>query len=305
MASCQDYRQSYFYVTLTANVIENNSAGGYSVVSWSLDMHHGRMAINNPSTWNVYIDGQHTAITLYGWNSPSGSYDKNIGSGTTTIWHTDAKTIGFSFDSAVNWNISGSNLGGVRASGTLDLPQLAVAPTPPNSVSVSGGNNGWLSKDSPLCNVSWSGATRGTYTITTYNIDVTKNGWGSITTPVSQNANNATSGSANNVSFASLGLSGGETVHLRVAMMTTRGDWMLSYWGGSFKIYSNPTAPTTFSTPSSQEIDTSFNISWSGAKAGSNGIAGYDLQVRGYNGSSWSDWYNVLVCKNQSSCRSP
>jgi len=34
---------------------------------------------------------------------------------------------------------------------------------------------------------------------------------------------------------------------------------------------------------------------------GSNGIAGYDLQGRAYNGSTWTDWTNILVCANQSS----
>lgn len=299
MAQAQDWRYSYFYATLTADVIENNSSGGYSRVSWSLVLHTSRLNVRS-STWNVYIDGQYTACTLGSQSLPSGSHDLWIGDGVATIWHTNAKTITCSFDSDVNWNISGRKLGGMGASCTLDLPQLAVAPTPPNSVSVSGGSNGWLSVDNPTFNVSWSGASAGTYTITQYNIDVTKNNWGSITTPATK-ATSGTSGSINNVSAASLSLSGGETVKVRVAMMTTRGDWLLSYWGGSFKMYSNPTAPTTFNVPSSQEIDTAFNISWSGAKAGSNGIAGYDLEIRAYNGSSWTDWVRLLNCKNQTS----
>ena len=299
MAEAQDWRYSYFYATLTANVTDNNSSGGYSKVSWSLVLHCSRLNVAS-STWNVYIDGQHTACTLGAQNLGSGSHDLWIGGGDAYIYHTSAKTITCSFDTPINWNISGRNLGGMSASCTLDLPQLAVAPTPPNSVSVSGGSSGWLSIDNPTFNVSWSGASAGTYTITQYNIDVTKNDWGSIITPATQGSN-ATSGSINNVSAASLGLSGNETIRVRVAMMTTRGDWLLSYWGGSFRTYSNPTAPTTFNVPSSQEIDTAFNINWSGARAGSNGIAGYDLEIRAYNGSSWTDWTRLYNCVNKTS----
>lgn len=188
----------------------------------------------------------------------------------------------------------------MSASGSIWLDQLAVPPTPPNSVTVTGGTNGYLDINNPVCNVSWSGATRGTYTITTYNIDTTKNNFASIATPYSANANNNTSGSANNVSFASLGLSGGETVRLRVAMMTTRGDWMLTNWGGSFRIVSHPTPPK-ITAPANVEIDTNFSVTWSGARAGTLGIAGYDLEIRGYNGSTWSNWYRVFTCKNQTS----
>lgn len=302
MAQAQDYRYSYFYVTLTANVTENNSSGGYSKISWSLVLHTSRLNVGS-STWNVYIDGQHYACTLKAINVGRGSHNYTIGSGTTTVYHTAAKTITCSFNSNVNWIISGRKLGGMSASCTLDLPQLAVAPTPPTSVSVSGGTGGYLPVSSPLFNVSWSGATRGTYTITQYNIDVTKNNWASLNTPATK-PTNATSGSLSNVSFAGLGLRGGETVKVRVAMMTTRGDWLLSYWGGSFHIYSNPTAPTTFNVPTTQEIDTSFNIAWSGAKAGSEGISRYQLQRRVYNGSSWGDWV-TLVDKNTTSYSSP
>ncbi len=38
-----------------------------------------------------------------------------------------------------------------------------------------------------------------------------------------------------------------------------------------------------------------------GAKAGSNGIGGYDLEIRAYNGNSWTDWTRLLNCANQTS----
>jgi hypothetical protein len=192
----------------------------------------------------------------------------------------------------------------MSASCTLDLPQLAVSPTLPNSVSVSGGSSGWLPLSNPVCNVSWSGASSGTYYIDMYSIDATRDNWASAPNAGGTiSVANATSGSKSNVNLSSIsGLRGGDTVRIRVGMRTSDGNWWgHTYWGGSFKIYTSPSAPTTFNVKSSQEIDTSFNISWSGASAGSNGIAGYDLEIRAYNGSSWTDWVRLYNCKNTTS----
>ena len=85
-------------------------------------------------------------------------------------------------------------------------------------------------------------------------------------------------------------------------MKTNNGTWWGHiYWNGVLNVYSSPTAPSTFTSPTSVEIDTGFNLTWGGASAGSNGIAGYDLEARAYNGSSWTDWTRILNCKNQSS----
>ena len=61
----------------------------------------------------------------------------------------------------------------------------------------------------------------------------------------------------------------------------------------AMKQHTPPSAPTTFTVPSSQYYSSSFSISWSGATAGSRKIANYDLQARAYNGSSWSNWEAV------------
>lgn len=187
----------------------------------------------------------------------------------------------------------------------FSLPHIDVArpATPPSSVTAtaSDGNGTWLDAANPNINVSWSGASAGTYTISRYSIDASKNSWSSSTN-VDNVYTSSTSGSKNNVSLSSLGLSGGEKVKIRVGLMTSDNQWWgHGYWASEFKVYSRPTAPTTFNTPTSAEIDTSVTISWSGASAGSNGIAGYDLQVRGYNGSSWSSWYTVLSARNVTS----
>lgn len=185
------------------------------------------------------------------------------------------------------------------ASGTLSLPQLAVSPTLPTSINVTGGAGGsWVNKDDPKFNVSWSGATSGTYTIAEYSIDVAlygSNNWwntGSVNT-------SATGGSATRTIS---GASGGQKYQVRVGMKTSNGQWWNhTYWGGTLNVYSSPTAPTTFTAPSSVEIDSGFNLTWGGATAGSNGIAGYDLEARAYNGSSWTDWVRIFSAKNQSS----
>ena len=300
MASCQYWHANYFYITMYADIVETGS--NYHKVHWKLVMHHSRLNVSSFS-FNWYVNDNSGVINYGAINAGRGGQDRTLGEGTVTVWHTDAVNIGFGFSSGIRWKdyTSGGYLAyDPSANGSITLPQLAVAPTPPNSVSVSGGSSGWLSINNPTFNVSWSGASAGTYTITQYNIDVTKNDWASITTPASLSTSN-TYGSLNNVSASSLGLSGGETVRVRVAMMTSRGDWLLSYWGGSFRTYSNPTSPTTFNVPSSQEIDTAFNITWSGASAGSNGIAGYDLEIRAYNGSSWTDWVRLWNCVNKTS----
>lgn len=300
MADCQYWHANYFYITMYTNISETGS--NYHKVYWKLVMHHSKLSVNAFS-FNWYVNNEKGTINYGAIETGSGHQDRTLGEGTVTVWHTDEVKIGFGFSSGIQWQdyTAGGYLAyNPSANGSITLPQLSVAPTPPNNVSVSGGSSGWLPITNPTFNVSWSGASAGTYTITQYNIDVTKNDWASITTPASLSTSN-TYGSLNNVSASSLGLSGGETVRVRVAMMTSRGDWLLSYWGGSFRTYSNPTAPTTFNVPSSQEIDTAFNITWSGAKAGSNGIAGYDLEIRAYNGSSWTDWVRLYNCVNKTS----
>lgn len=243
-------------------------------------------------------------VHYHGFYSGSGSYDRTIGSGETIVYHTAAKNITCSFSGEIHWTISGVFIREMSASCTLSLPQLTVNPTLPNSISVSGGQGGYISKDNPIFNVSWSGAKAGTFTISRYSIDVSKNNWSS-----SYNADNvytsAGSGSKNNVNFSGIGLSGGETIRVRVGMMTTNGTWWgHTYWSGTFKVYSLPSAPSTFNVPATQEIDTAFNVSWSGATAGSEGISKYQLQRRVYNGSSWGDWTTVLD-KNATSYSSP
>ena len=298
MAEAKSTLQSYFYMILNVWVGDTDSYS-YHRLDWSLTIHHSRLSVSGGSA-TVWINGQQKDLSFGSRSTGKGSYDWVVGSGSEYIYHTNAVDVGFSFTMNSRWNIGGKSTYGMSASNCIHVGGFAVSPTPPNSVSVSGGSSGWLPITNPTFNVSWSGASAGTYTITQYNIDVTKNDWASITTPASLSTSN-TYGSLNNVSASSLGLSGGETVRVRVAMMTSRGDWLLSYWGGSFRTYSNPASPTTFNVPSSQEIDTAFNITWSGASAGSNGIAGYDLEIRAYNGSSWTDWVRLWNCVNKTS----
>lgn len=286
--------KSYFYFFMDANV-----AGDGKTVNWALYIHYSRMSVKGGS-WSTNVNGAGYSGGLPAISSGSGSHETCVASGSTYVEHTGAVTIGFSFSCGFSWNIGGTRYNGASASGSLGLPSVAVAPTAPTSVSVSGGTNGYLSTKNPVCNVSWSGASRGTYTITTYNIDTTKNNFASIKTPYSANANNATSGSANNISFASLGLNGGEILKLRVAMMTTEGSWKLRNWSGSFKAYKPPSEPV-LTSPNEVEIDTSFALTWTASTAGSLGLAGYDFQVRGYDGTSWSSWYSIYTSRNTTS----
>lgn len=303
MAQAKSVLQSYFYIYLDVWVAGTDEANRRHKLGWRLTIHHSRLSVNYGSI-TVSINGEQINVSTGSRSTGRGSYDWVVGSDSVYVKHSDAVDVGFSFTMNSDWNIGGASTYGMSASSSIHLDGFAVDPTAPSSVSVSGGTSSggilWLPITNPVFDVSWSGASAGTYKISQYNIDVTKNDWASINTP-SYLTTNATSGSLSNVTFANLGLSGGETVKVRVAMMTTQNKWLLSYWVGSFKTYSNPTAPTTFTVPSSQEIDTAFNITWSGASAGSNGIAGYDLEIRAYNGSSWTDWVRLWNCVNKTS----
>ena len=206
------------------------------------------------------------------------------------------------FDKA---NTSSAYKGSVEIK-NVSMPDISVAkdPTLPNSVSCSGfSDTSWIDVTNPVFDVSWSGATKGTYTISQYSVDASKDG-GATWKNVGNLTTDKTSGSLTDVSLSDLGLKGGETIKIRIGMRTSNGNgkwWGHSPWGGSFKAFSYPSAPTTFNVPSSQEIDTTFNINWSGATAGSNGIAGYDLQARAYNGSTWTGWSDLWVCVNATS----
>lgn len=155
--------------------------------------------------------------------------------------------------------------------GQWTLPTLAIPPTVPTSVSVSGNNGTWVNKDDPKFSASWSGATAGTYTIKGYSVDVAKYGQGNYT-DTGFVETSQTSGSVSNRAITVLGaLNGGDKLQFRIGLRTTSGGdggwWGThAYWGGTLNVYSSPTAPSTFSAPSSVEIGSSFSISWSGAK---------------------------------------
>lgn len=282
--------------------VSNNSAGGYSDINYDLILLHQRLYIG-ARTHSVTIDG--TKYThSYGSisDSTSAAHERILGSGSHRVWHTAAKSVSVSALLSLKATISGTYEGEFTITGTINLPQLAVSPTLPTSISVSGNSGSWVNKDDPRINVSWSGATRGTYTIDRYSVDVAKYGTGSYTN-VGNVYTSATSGSVSSESISEMGsLSGGQKLQVRVGMRTSDGTWWGHiYWSGTLNVYSSPSAPTTVSAPSSVEIDNGFSVTWSGASAGSNGIAGYDLQARGYNGSSWTGWVSILSCKNQSS----
>lgn len=142
----------------------------------------------------------------------------------------------------------------------------------------------------------------GTYTIGEYSVDVAKygtNNWQNSGSVYTSNWEGSVSNRAINVLGA---LNGGDKIQVRIGLKTTNGTWWgHTYWGGVLNVYSSPTAPTTFVSPTSVEIDSGFNLTWSGAKAGSNGLAGYDLEARAYNGSSWTGWTRIFSASNQTS----
>ena len=272
---------------------EKNSSGNWIRIGWNLIPRGGSATWYNTRSITVNIDGEQV---FYAGSGTTRSYKNTIfASGSKTLYNAGGRV--FSASTSGDIYVWGRN--NAVGSGSWTLPTLAISPTLPNYISVTGGAGGsWVNKNDPKFSVSWSGATSGTYTIAEYSIDVAKygtNNWGNTGSVYTS----STSGSATRTIS---GASGGEKYQVRVGMKTSDGTWWNhTYWGGVLIVYSSPTAPTTLSVPSSVEIDSGFNITWSGAKAGSNGIAGYDLEARAYNGSSWTDWVRILNCKNQSS----
>lgn len=277
------------------SISSSNASANTVTIKWTLK---GTGSTSNNWYWSrgfsVTIDG----TKVFSSNTETKLYSGTlVGSGTTTIKNASGKKFTASAKGAIysySVNVSGS--------GSWTLPTLAVSPTRPTSISATGGAGGrWVNVSDPKFNASWSGATRGTYTISGYTVEVAKYGtntWSNTGTV----STSATSGSVTNRKISGISIKGGDQVQLRIGMKTTDGQsWGYTVWGSTFKVYSVPVAPTTLSVPSSVEIDSGFNVTWSGAKAGSNGLSGYDLQVRAHNGSSWTDWVNVLTKKNQTS----
>ena len=276
---------------------EKNSGGNWIRIGWNLIARAGSAQWYYTKNIRVTIDGDQV------FNAGSGKTkcyrNTTFASGSKTIYNASNKY----FTASVNGDIYTYGTNNAASSGGWTLPTLAVSPTLPTWVNVSGGAGGsWVNKDNPTFNVSWGGASSGTYYIDTYSIDVAKYGQNNWSNTGSVGVSNSGSGSATRNVASAFGVNGGDKIQVRVGMHTNNGTWWgHTYWGGVLNVYSSPTAPTTFTAPTSVEIDQGFNLTWSGAKAGSNGIAGYDLQARAYNGSSWTGWSTVFSCKNQTS----
>lgn len=251
----------------------------------------GWVNVRNVSMW---VDGEQVAYVAGAIRVSNGTV---VASGNKRIYGASNKYFTASMTASIYQyaqNASGS--------GGWTLPTLVVNPTIPNWISVSGGAGGtWVDRDNPSFNVSWGGATSGTYTISQYSIDVTKYGANSWANTGNYGTSAGSGSTTRNVTGIGT-LNGGDKVQVRVGMMTTNGTWWGHvYWNGVLNIFSKPTAPTSFVAPSQVEIDQGFNLSWTGAVAGSNGLAGYDLQARAFNGTNWTDWTNIFLCKNQTS----
>lgn len=276
---------------------EKNSGGNWIRIGWNIIARSGSVQWYYTKSITVNIDGEQV---FYAGSGKTKCYrDTVFASGSKTLYNAGGRT----FSASTSGDIYTYGTNNAAGSGSWTLPTLAIPPTLPTWINVSGSSGSWVNNvNAYIGSVSWGGASAGTYTISRYSIDATKygqNNWINVGNVYTSSG----SGSSTGVSLTGLGsLSGGSKIQVRVGMMTSDGSWWGHiYWGSTLNVYSNPTAPTTFSAPSSVEIDKGFNLTWSGASAGSNGIAGYDMQARGYNGSSWTGWVTIFSCKNQSS----
>lgn len=278
-------------------IVDKNSAENWIKIGWNLIARAGNVTWYYTKNITVNIDGEQV---FYAGSGKTKCYkNETFASGEKVLGDASGRT----FSASTSGDIYTYGTNNAAKSDSWTLPTLAVSPTLPTAISVSGNSGSWVNKDDPRINVSWSGATKGTYTISRYSIDVAKYGTGNYIN-VGNVYTDATSGSISNESLSEMGtLSGGTSLQVRVGMQTSDNNWWgHTYWGGTLNVYSSPSAPTTFSSsPTSVEIDHGFSLTWSGASAGSNGIAGYDMQARAYNGSSWTGWVDIFSCQNQSS----
>lgn len=287
----------YFWVDMTITDTKDDSAAQKSTLEWTVDLTHYRLVTSSKITITVKVDGTSYSYTHAAINSGSGKHTTNLCTGSAKISHTAKKDVSFSFEvkfGSNGWTIDGSLCKSLSKSGTITLPQLAVSPTLPTSIDIWATNGNYVDVDNPKFSVSWSGAKAGTYTIKNYNIQCSvynKNNWSTEKTVTTD----ATSGSANNVPINNTSISAGNKVQVRVGLRTTDD----THWGyitssETLTVYSNPTSPSTISYYETVAIDDGFSVSWSGATAGSLGIAGYDFEGRAYNGSSWTAWTNIF-----------
>lgn len=67
-----------------------------------------------------------------------------------------------------------------------------------------------------------------------------------------------------------------------------------------------PSAPSWMSaSPNPAEVNTQYLVSWGAGGAGSLPVAGYDVLVRGWNGSAWTDWLTIRNALNSTSILEP
>ena len=275
-----------------------NSDNNQCNIGWNLIARAGNVQWYYTKNIKVYIDGN--CVFDAGSGKTKCYKNTTFGSGDITLGNANNRYFGVE----ITGDIYQYGTNNAHASTGWNMPTIVpptVNPTLPNSVIVQENASWNIDISNPVFKIKWSGANNGTFHIDQYSIDASKNNWTNSWNLANFSTNGGTSGSMDNVNMSQMGLSGGEKIKVRVGMHTNNGTWWgHTYWGGTLTIVSHPTAPN-ISAPSNVEVDTNFSVNWSGARAGTLGIAGYDLEIRGYNGSTWSNWYRVFTCKNQTS----
>ena len=284
------------YLKFSWSIKNENALKNYIDISWKL-VGAGGATTNwyRAGSFKVVIDGD----TVYSSATRIKLYNGTVvASGTKRINNASNRTFSASAQAGI-YTVAVN----CKGSKSWTLPTISIDPTLPKSIKVVGEAGGsWVDKDSPNFSISWSGANSGTYTISEYSIDVSKYGENNWTNTGSFK----TSATSGNITRAIKNAVAGDKYQVRIGMKTTNGKWWgHTQWNGVLNIFSNPTPPNIFSAPSLVEIDSGFNLTWSGATSGSNGIAGYDLEARAFDGVDWTDWTTIFNTKNQSSYSVP
>lgn len=219
----------YFYVTMTITDTNDDSANQRSKLEWRVDLTHYSLSTSSSITITVKVDGTNYSYTHAAINCGNTKHTTKLCGGSAWISHSSSKSVNFSFTTkfgSSGWTINGKKCTSLSGSGTITLPQLAVSPTLPTRYDVGGFRENWIDIADPKFHIDWSGASAGTYTISEYNVQVTKLNDNTWTTEKTYSTS-STSGSDNAVPITHTSLTTGMKLQTRLGMKTTNG----THWG--------------------------------------------------------------------------
>lgn len=140
------------YLTFNWWITNRNSTENWIDIGWNLVGAGGSSTKwYKAGNFKVVIDGEQVYYSSTRINLYNGTV---VASGNKRIYGASNKTFSASAEAGI-YTVAVN----CRGSGSWTLPTLAVNPTLPTWINVSGSNGNWVNKNDPKFNVSWGGAT--------------------------------------------------------------------------------------------------------------------------------------------------